>query len=348
MEMTNNEFFSNAGNRGTELRQDNRAYRNEESYIVKGDEAEAIFRELLDSPIVEGENITRFVYRTLMSSKAFTKLSPFMAQRVEVATNLCYLDHAGMLVYFAENIGERKTPLVSHETIISETRATQRENRPKTPPHELISNLPSDFKIIGTLEGEHIQQLDDLYRHHFYWEDGDIEGLALGLRDPESMVWLAAITCNNQIVSSAMGDHIQLIGSNGPVDLVENTEWVTTQAGNFRGRGLLTAASAAIIAQCIEDLQDRNGPPIVYAECNRTSRSDVVAQNIGMRIPHGVKQILTRHVRVNDGFEPQGETRDFTFLELPINMRNKYYNDELRASILSNVQRGSEITNVGS
>jgi hypothetical protein len=124
-------------------------------------------------------------------------------------------------------------------------------------------------------------------------------------------MWFSAITAGDTLMSAAMAERLTLPGRDGPVDLVESTEWRTRKG--FSNLGFMTDTLGALNAQIFQSRQgDSSVPPLVYAECSFTTRADRAGRGAGFYIPERryAAQIALQNVTVDDGIHPPG-LRDF-------------------------------------
>jgi len=182
----------------------------------------------------------------------------------------------------------------------------------------------------------------------FGWNHGQIDAFAQRLeadRHTEKLdrsVWFAGVEHDGLLVSAVMAERLTLPGNDGPIDLVESTEWATRKGHD--GNGYTPTALAALNAQILGDLADSpNGRPLIFAECNFTNRADRTGSSVGMVIPSReyASQVLPQNVVVGDGQQPHGY-RDFNLMVLPLKSQQAYYSPGQIDHILGMIN--SEVT----
>lgn len=222
--------------------------------------------------------------------------------------------------------------IVSREVMIDETSDQKVRNIP--PLERVQSAVEQGFSFTDQISEEEVDQIQALWGETFGWERNQVDNLRKRLGDKD--VWFAAVKHEETIISAAMAERLMISAARGQLDLVESTEWRTRNG--HEGKGLMTATVAILNAQILSDLQRySNGLPLIYAECNFQSRSDRVGYGAGFRIPDrtGASQILVQNVLVRDGQPIEDDRlRDFTFMYLPREMINKYYDPRQTEAIM--------------
>lgn len=329
--MSDGEYFSNAGSLGIELRQDNRLYMNAEEFFRNGRQTEEAFAFLAESA-EQYSDVTRIVMRGIAGTKAFEDFcGGRYGANVEAAVGLSQHGHEGVLFYAGNNLPNRDETIVPMPEMTLATQESQHANEQASLSDIWLPNAEEVY-VSGNIDATDISQLHELWGQIFGWSQDEIAAFARRIGHNSQQLWFAGVfDDSDQLLSAAMGERIDLIGRNGNITLVENTEWATRPNG-YRGRGYMSMAVSSIGAQALRRLEGSpNGPPVIYAECSFQSRSDRVAQRAGYRIPglHIARQILPQHVTVNDGLEPVG-LRDFTFLTLPdASIRDLYAREQI-------------------
>lgn len=311
--MSQPEIFSSTGELGTSVRQDNRLYHNAED-VYAADALVDIWQGL-EEKSAQMPDISRLVCRAVIGGKAMQEISGSeLKQRLEVAVPLSEYGHDGWLVYLARN-AEHRVPLTDIAQMVQATSEVPSQST------QTITNGQS----IGVIDDSIIESLHGMWSETFGWSEPELialkQRLEVELREVkpnERSVWFSALELDgHRLASAAMAERIDLPGPDDqPVTLIESTEW-RTQADLGR-MGLMPAVLRDLNRQIAVDVADQCPLPVVYAECNFTSRSDRAGHRAGFRVPpqQYAAQILVQHVSVNDGILENG-LRDFTFMNLP-------------------------------
>lgn len=319
--MSDGEIIQNTGGIGTEVRSYDRLYCNNLDYIDDGSTEERMDALVVDA-FTRAEEVSRVVLRTVATDQEFRRIaSGRLREYVEVALPLGEYNNAGFLVSLAVNRANRQ-PLTPVDEMIS---ATGEENyrEPSRSPVERVEYFrDNQGELTRVIRPEMVDRLSYLWRP-FDWDAKSVRNFA-GLIDgqqsmtaSERSMYFSGVVVDDELVSAAEAELLTLNGPEGPVDLYESTEW-STGPGN-RENGYMAVAAAMINAQVLHDTRESGkNPPIIFAEFNFSSRSDIAGHSVGFRTPdrrHG-QQIAIQNVRVIDGLRPVG-LRDFTFSALP-------------------------------
>ncbi len=347
--MSESEIFSSTGTLGTSERQAGRLYHNAETSSHDASLVFQVFGELVRA-IGDRPDLGRAVFRGTVSDRAMQELR--IDQNLEVALPLKEFGHTGWLVYLSRNDSSRTSPTPA-EQIRQETELPT--YKPSTRlPHQRVEQVIADGdEIRTTLDAQDYDALHELWGPTFGWTrdhtKDEIAALAERVRreetvaEPERTVWFAATYSGKVLVSAAMAERLTIPGPNGPLDIVENTEWCTRRGDQYRDCGYMAATVAAVNGQVLHSLRNSpNGHPLIYAECNFTSRSDRVGHAVGLRIPsrYYARQILAQNVTLDDGVEPAG-LRDFSFMYLPRHLQESHYGEAQRARIMDALATGA-------
>lgn len=318
-EQNNDGIFSSTGDLGTSIRQDSRLYRNETSFT---DDPQILTRrlsELAEEAGTDTDEISRIVWRGLVSNGVMQYIVESGLERhMEIAFPVSEFNQTGWLVYLARNASHRQALLPITE-MAAATNGLKGEvgGRPQNTPN-------GDFDIVTQISDVDQTELLELWSD-FGWENDQIAGLARrmdseqGLSPPERSVWFSAVLLGGKLICAAEAERLTIPGHDGSLDLVESTEWRTHE--QFQNLGFMSHNLRSLHMQVLSDLEGSpNGPPLIYAECNYTSRSDRAGYRVGLRIPSRdyAAQMAIQNVVVNDGYQPVG-LRDFTFMYLPVN-----------------------------
>lgn len=311
------EIFSSTGQLGTQERQDGRLYHNARAYYDTTTAVTRIFDELVEQVDSESDRLSRAVFRGLVSGRVVQQLAAQRPQNMEVALSVRDYGQVAWLLYLGHNHPTRQSPHSAPDMV----QAIDATRRP--PSLTAQDKVPAGFETARSFEPADEPALHTLWGQTFGWNQDEISALRLRLNQQRQRypidrdTWFSALRYGGQIVSAAMAEHLELEGPDKAFDIVESTEWRTESQS--QGKGLMPFVLRDLNAQIIKDLQHRYvGRPLIYAECNYTSRSDRSGYRAGFRIPNRqfAPQIIPQNVRVNDGKVPCG-LRDFSFMYVP-------------------------------
>ncbi len=324
------QIFSSTGSAGISRRPYDRLYGNATRFSSSFDEVSrnvSRVQEIVD----QHPRISRGVLRGIVSDEVMQAIEGTGYERLlEVALPLSeFLHDESHLVYFAHNSSGRNQIIPTQEMI----EATGEDVMRRSPVERVHEVLRSGLRFTDTFQDDQIDQLHELWGPTFGWERHEVDALRRRLEsaqytDPsERDVWFSAIRDNGTIISAAMAERLSIPGRDRDLHLVENTEWRTRD--EYAGRGLMTSTLAMLNGRILSDFRrGGNGLPLIYAECNFQSRSDRAGGGAGFVIPdrQSAPQIIVQNVLVNDGQDvPEGSLRDFTFMYLPREVIESYY-----------------------
>lgn len=205
------------------------------------------------------------------------------------------------IVYLGHNIHPSEVPEL--------TAVEQYWNQPihnRLLPLERVLAVPEGFRPTTLLSADDSDALHELWRP-FGWTRQQIESFISSYAQ-QSNLWFSGIRClnSNSLVSACMGESIQF----GSTLMVEGTEYSTHP--DYEHQGLCAAAVAGLYSQILGDTLYSNGVmPLIIAEFDMTSRSDVVGRKVGMTIPSSEidgqlrpNQVLRSNVSVLDRRSP--------------------------------------------
>ncbi|MGB4965672.1 MAG: hypothetical protein WBO77_01005 [Microgenomates group bacterium] len=277
-------------------RSEGRAYLTIAHTVSDPAELVATYTELLDSSRARGRR--RTVLRARCSPEVVSELSANYADALEVSIPLNLIDPTttDSLVVLGRNVHTFDIP--EWDTVYDYWQ--NRNGRPRTPA-SFVEQLPSQFQLVKTFDESDIPELRQLW-NAFGWSNQGLSQLRgtigngivfSGVRDKQT----------GKIVSASMGEILAFAG----VNLAETTEYSTNPA--YRGHSLCTASVVGLTAQLLNELDAREGIPLILAELNMSSRSDVVAYHAGLTIPEvesvvglaAPRQVLRANVSVLDG-----------------------------------------------
>lgn len=174
-------------------------------------------------------------------------------------------------------------------------------------PLERVQALQDNFLQTNQLHEGDVDHLSQLWSA-FGWTSDGVINFIQSYRDSDS-IWFSGIRDKQTgfLVSACMGESLQFAGQL----VVEGTEYGTLPG--YEGRGLCSAAVAGLHAQILRSTLYRNKRvPLITAEFDMSSRSDVVGRHVGMTIPYvegrqGLTeplQVLKYNVSVLDRHDP--------------------------------------------
>jgi hypothetical protein len=342
-------IFESTGSLGTEPRQYGRLYRNEPSFTDDPDALAGGFAKLGRQAELLPLEVSRIVLRGVVSDEVMSAVSDSdLRDAVEVGLPLREFGHDGWLLSLARNTGGRDLIVAEHEMI----ETTRYHGPSKLSPLDRVERLLQKGPAIHTeLQDNDLPTLQELWEPTFGWKAEEIAALAESLKEQrdqapdERTLWFAGIWNNGLLVSAAMAQRLELPGSDGPVNLVESTEWCTRPGDEHMNKGYVTTALSVLNAQVLNDLRDASdSQPVIYAECNFQNRSDHVGNSVGFHIPprHYARQILAQNVKIGDGLDHPTELRDFSFMYLPGQAQEDggYYDRDQVDAIMEMVSEG--------
>lgn len=310
---------SSTGSLGSEFRSEERYYTNN-PYAVNLDNLDQFIRDVLHHLAIPEHNpksgATRSVIRTAMSRTALMALDsdcPDLVQYIEAAAPILGTDD--LLVYFAKNYGDREPS----QAVKNDMAARLTEARSTTPSTELI--LPAGFEAVQ--QWDNPEQLAYLWGETFGWTAEGCEAFLKNIaeqteRTPEEhTTWFEGVRCGNTLVAATMAERLTVPGNDGPIELIELTEWAVHP--RYRGHGL----GRFVVGNSTQAIEDdlASVPHLAFAEANLISGAPHMARRAGLNIPlvglprHGsVPQIVFSNVRVGDGLEPAGDYRHFALV----------------------------------
>lgn len=335
-------IFSSIGSLGVTRRQDGRLYVNATEFSADPIQVLRNFRRLREIGNRHPARIGRVVFRGLIGEEVLAAIMDSdLPSNLEVLLPMDNFAQTGFLAYLASNRFGR-TPIVSSKEMVCETNRYSHKN---VEPVDHIQSLSCEgYRFTDQVEQSDIGRLHDLWGPTFGWSLKEVANLAKRIeidrqQSPEARgIWIVLVRNGTEIVSAAMAERLTIPGRKAPLELVENTEWCTRSG--YAGRGLITAALVVLNAQVLRDMRHLN--PLIFAECNFQTRSDVAGHKAGFRIPDRAfaPQILVQNVGVNDGqlLAESGRLRDFTFMYLPQDIVEGRYSPEQAEATIASAQ----------
>lgn len=235
-------------------------------------------------------------------------------------------------------------------------------------PVSRVQRLDDEFQMTAMPNSGDVETLAALWQA-FSWDEAGAAAFIRAMANGNQDYFFSGVRDSEGILRAAMmAERMQYLDTL----LIELTEFATD--ADYRGRGLSTAALIGLIAQIVEAtdriFENEEIIPVITAEFNLSSRSDVVGAHAGMTIPmiHGIHhdlerltQVLLHNVEVYDDQAENAVSPDhFTEAErahygamfedgnrhrfwrnfvpgvLAATNRHKYYGPEDRATILTN------------
>jgi len=331
-------IYSSTGREGVSRRQYNRLYVNGTHLAQDYGEVLGNFGRLTEIAARHPKKVTRAVYRGLVTERVLRKISAGPLQpNIEVAFPVGEFTGDGShMIYLAQNHRDRKL-LSEREVMIKNTEDYEKV---KIPPRERVARvLNAGYTMTDRIGEDQIDQVYKLWEDTFGWSKKEVKHLRHRLlsdlaRDPlERKLWFSAVESDGKIVSLAMAERLSMPAADGHLDLVESTEWKTHE--KYLRQGFMSATLSDLNLRIISDLHDSpNGIPLIYAECNYQSRSDLAGHSVGFAIPDRnstvqAPQILVQNVHIGDGQPlPDDSLRDFTFMYLSASIVSGWYNPD--------------------
>lgn len=337
------------GGLGFSYRSYDRAYLNYPGVIHSADDVGRLSR--IGQAIIERgrRGVTRGVLRAIVPSRVLEDIvhNPEFAGLVEAAAPVGHTEQANrsepLWMMLAAINNRKRTPLFPVADMVSAVDVERKT--PSVTPRERISALRhKGYRFITDIPEERIGEVEELWGNSFEWDRPGIMGLRDKLRQAimspkhSRSVWFSGVIepVRNTLAAIATAERLDIPVRRGvSIPLIESTEW--RRADHIHQHGLTAAAVSHLHANVIEDLERVS--PAVIAETNFRSGAHRVGFAAGMDVPsrtvHGVyvPQMLIQNVRVGDGFPPDRE-RDFTFMHIPEESVQTYYNAASRDAML--------------
>ncbi|HUD44671.1 MAG TPA: hypothetical protein VMR41_03970 [Patescibacteria group bacterium] len=296
----------------------------------KGGQLPKITEAMMRNTIVEcvgGEDKFRELEEDYRALSKLSPLEPQIYSRTALPLSDFTKDNS-LLVYLGNNQPDR-VQLNPTQTMINNTTEYRFNSLP------LIDRLKglqtNGFAFSDHFSSDQIDQLYSLWGITFGWNIDEIASFQRRLlgeissHPDKRSVWFSSIQKDDKIVGAAMAELLTIPTLTSELDLVESTEWRTLEG--YGGNGVMTATVALLNAQVLKERASTD-LPLIYAECNYSSRSDLAANGAYFTVPSrsatDSPQILRQHVGVNDGYE--GRLRDFVIMHLPKEAINYAYN----------------------
>lgn len=258
------------------FRNEGRAYWSYETRVENFWELNAAYRNWLATSKENGRR--RTVLRVRCSQEVVDRLlESDLPREVIVPLNTIWPESTDYLVVLGENVHPSEVPEWSEVY-----NYWQHPNGSHKRPMDRITNATQNegFQITNVLTLDDVPQLQEIWRP-FGWSEQAVISFVNTYRDNPKL-WFSGVRDprTGQLVSACEAELANLAG----ISLVEGTEYGTLPG--YEGMGLCTAAVTALHAQVLRDTFYQTGvAPLIMAEFNMTSRSDVVGRHAGITIP---------------------------------------------------------------
>lgn len=289
--------ITSTGKIGLDLeRSDGRAYLTMSEIVTNPADLISAYAELAEQSEQHGRR--RMVLRARCSQDVFLALSENEPDAFEVAIPSHLFDEGtdDFLIVMGANV--HPSPVREWDAVYQYWESQNGQSRS---PLQIVEQLSSRFQLVQTFKEEDVSELRKLWNAFGWSKEGLMQlqhnigdGITFsGVRDAKT----------GKIVSATMGEILSVAG----VNLAETTEYSTDP--NYRKLGLCTASVIGLSAQLLNKLESLGGVPLIFAELNMSSRSDIVARHAGFTFPdvEGIsgltapRQVLRANVAVLDG-----------------------------------------------
>lgn len=306
------------------FRNEGRAYWSYETRISEFWELNQAYRDWLAQSRENGRR--RTVLRAICSQEVVNQLlQSDLPREVIIPLSNINPESTDYFVVLGENVHPSEIPEWSEVY-----NYWQRSNGSQRTPIDRIERAVDNegFTLTNDLTLEDTAELMEIWRP-FGWSETAVQTFINTYRDNPKM-WFSGLRDprSGKLVSACEAELANFAG----VNLVEGTEYGTLPG--YEGLGLCTAAVTALHAQVLNDTYYQTGEmPLIIAEFNMTSRSDVVGRHTGITIPlventPGLEatpiQVLRMNVPVLDRHTPN----DQNYREL--GNRRQHYRDAYR------------------
>lgn len=289
--------ITSTGKIGMDLeRSDGRAYLTMSEIVTNPDDLILAYTDLSEQSEQYGRR--RKVLRARCSNEVILALTEQDPNAFEVAIPLRLFEEKteDYLIVMGANV--HPSPVPEWDAVYQYWESQNGQSRT---PVQIVEQLPTQFQLVQTFNESDVPELRKLWNAFGWSKEGLMQlrqnagnGITFsGVRDMET----------GKIVSATMGEILSVAG----VNLAETTEYSTDP--KYRKLGLCTASVIGLSAQLLNKLEGLGGIPLIFAELNMSSRSDIVARHAGFTIP-GVEgepglttphQVLRANVAVLDG-----------------------------------------------
>ncbi len=264
----------------------------------------------------------RWVLRAVVEEDVRSDIGDSNNIEVDIPVGLTDNRSSRRLIVLAENIHRSEVP--EWEDVY---RFWQEPYPKEIDPFGNLDSISEQFQLtrIANISNpwQHEEFLEDLFEiwRPFGWTRKGIQEFThkysnlyfVGGTKDDHGVWFSGVRdrSSRRLVSACQAESLYF----GGVLTVELTEFGTKP--DFQGKGLCSAAVTGLIAQVLRDTLYAGGGylssrPLIFAELNMTTRSDVIARKVGMTIPsvegqtglQSPTQVLRRNVSILDGYEP--------------------------------------------
>lgn len=328
-----NEILTSAGGLGPERRSFDRLYVTAREPIEIASDIHSTMGRLI-SVVDRRQRITRAVFRTVTDLSTIQELSE-SGLVPEAAIPLDHYDRPNSyLAIYGYNSGSRAQTIVPIHEMVEQTR---NEEIPALYEPNFAEILAvNNLRLTSTVWPSYETELFDQWGDTFVWTPEQVVNFCRRIygqtteKNDQKNVWFTALGPMRPygipvpILSSAMGERLDIQGFNKIINLVESTEWRTRQLINGQPKGLIVPVLNGLNQQVLFDLPNA----LIIAECNYASRSDRRGHQVGFVIPPRSRelgnQILPQNVGVHDG-KGDWPLRDFVVVHLSRYAINNWY-----------------------
>ncbi len=235
-------------------------------------------KELGPNAPVEGRR--RCVFRTICTADTFAELiqSNELPLEVAIPLDVVHPEESDYLIMLAENTHASEIPEWP------EVYAYWQESTPTdlVSPQERVLNLAEQYTPTTELFETDVDRLTELWQP-FGWQR-DAVALFISKLPNTPTKWFAGIRdAAGELVSACTAEQLQF----PTLTLIETTEYGTL--ADHEGQGLCTAAVTVLVANILSNTlyrpENPTDLPLMVAELNMSSRSDIAARRAGMTIP---------------------------------------------------------------
>lgn len=335
------EQLKSTGPLGRDLqRSEGRAYYNVEHAVSSVEELRALYAQFQAEALDAGRR--RTVIRVRCNRETYLEAMSFGADDpralpIEAALPLVMLDpqNTDLILMLGKNIHPSLEEVPEWSEVYEYWQQPNgRSHGRNFTPFQRVEYVDSNrYQLINQPLPEHVDDLTAIWAVFGWGQAGVID--FINTFPAKTDQWFSGYVEREtgRLVSACMGESLDLADQL----IVEGTEYGTLPG--FERQGLCTAAVVALHAQVLNDTLYQTGQiPLIVAEFNMTSRSDVVGRHAGMTIPfieqsphlHETPfQVLRRNVSVVDHYPPTNiRWRDLNDRELKF--RDAYRGNKYR------------------
>lgn len=350
--MSSSEIFSSTGELGAQIRQNERWYING-GFSNNPRDIEATFEDGLEQLKRNPATISRVVFRSLVGEQARAAILESDLQRdIEVLLPISAGQH---LLYLARNAPGREGG-DSVDELVQQTHPDSYKSSVTPLADHITQATDAGYQWQGDFSADEVPGVLDLWGPTFGWDKSEVSNLQARMEheaaaaSEDRSVWVSFARHNDELVAAAMAERLDLPGKDGPIALVESTEWRVRadyqRRNNPKAPRLMVATLALLNAQVIHSIGSERTS--IFAECNLRSRADRAGRGAGFRAPERqvedgrtIPQILRNNVEVDDGLAAPGDALPhFLFQHVPPHIVERDYTHP-------NIETMLEVTGIG-